>query len=177
MAVEPRIEAVEALADATLNVAWATGVRSRIALGDLIEEYESLTPLATPGAFSKVRVEDYGFSVEWECGVGLSVDRLWRLAREQSGEAMRASAFREWRARCGLSLSTAAEELGISRRTVAYYESGEREIPKAIALACEAIHLGMLAKRYAREGQPSVDLSLPAFFADLADERARRLKA
>ena len=30
----------------------------------------------------------------------------------------------------------AAEALGLSRRTIAYYSNGERKIPKAILLAC-----------------------------------------
>ena len=35
-----------------------------------------------------------------------------------------------------LSLSTAAEALGLSRRMVAHYRTGSRPIPKVVGLAC-----------------------------------------
>jgi hypothetical protein len=36
-----------------------------------------------------------------------------------------------------LSLSSAGEALGLSRRMVAYYSSGEKKVPRAILLACK----------------------------------------
>ncbi|MBA4162819.1 MAG: hypothetical protein C0515_12215, partial [Novosphingobium sp.] len=45
--------------------------------------------------------------------------------------------FLQWRLANGLSLARAAEELGHSRRTVAYYSNGTRPVPKAILLACK----------------------------------------
>jgi predicted transcriptional regulator len=47
--------------------------------------------------------------------------------------------FRAWRERQGLSLTGAAQALGLSRRMVAYYESGERIIPKTVMLACKGV--------------------------------------
>jgi predicted transcriptional regulator len=38
--------------------------------------------------------------------------------------------------RHALSLSKAADALGISRRMVAYYSNGEKRVPKPILLAC-----------------------------------------
>jgi hypothetical protein len=38
--------------------------------------------------------------------------------------------------RNGLSLSTAAEALGISRRMTSYYRTAQKAIPRAIWLAC-----------------------------------------
>ncbi len=40
-------------------------------------------------------------------------------------------------ARNKLSLTTAAEELGFTRRTITAYSSGAALIPKHVALACE----------------------------------------
>src|SRR3546814_14659216 len=45
-------------------------------------------------------------------------------------------AFLEWRLRHALSLSKAADALGVSRRMVAYYSTGEKTVPKPILLAC-----------------------------------------
>jgi predicted transcriptional regulator len=39
--------------------------------------------------------------------------------------------------RHGLSLSNAAEALGLSRRQVADYASGERPVPRTVLLACK----------------------------------------
>ena len=69
----------------------------------------------------------------------MSNDTLWRLAQEQSGLTMTAEAFRRWRERRAFTLDTAARALGISRRMVAYYEKGERPIPRVVALATRAL--------------------------------------
>ena len=44
--------------------------------------------------------------------------------------------FDTWMHRNGLSLSTAADALGISRRMVSYYRTAHKSIPRAIWLAC-----------------------------------------
>lgn len=46
--------------------------------------------------------------------------------------------LRDWQARHGFTYDTAAEELGISRRQYARYLK-MKELPKKIALACEAL--------------------------------------
>ena len=38
--------------------------------------------------------------------------------------------------RNGLSLTTAAESLGVSRRMISYYKTATKPIPRAIWLAC-----------------------------------------
>src|SRR3546814_11698279 len=44
-------------------------------------------------------------------------------------------AFLEWRLRHALSLSKAADALGVSRGMVAYHSNGEKKVPKPIFLA------------------------------------------
>jgi len=56
---------------------------------------------------------------------------------EQAGEIMPAMAFRAWIQRHGMTLDTAAEALGLSRRTIAHYLSVEQVIPKTVMLATE----------------------------------------
>jgi len=51
--------------------------------------------------------------------------------------------FKDWRKRLGLSQRGAADALGLSLRAVQNYESGLREIPKPVALACAAVALGL----------------------------------
>ena len=69
----------------------------------------------------------------------MSNDTLWRLAQEQSGMTMTAEAFRAWRERHAYTLDAAARALGVSRRMVAYWEKGERPIPRLVALATRAL--------------------------------------
>lgn len=45
--------------------------------------------------------------------------------------------FKKWMARNKLTLTTAAQEPGLTRRTVTAYSSGAAMIPKMVALACE----------------------------------------
>lgn len=56
---------------------------------------------------------------------------------------MDAPTFSDWRARNGLSWTGAAEALGMSRRMIAYYENGDRDIPLTVELACAAIDRGI----------------------------------
>jgi hypothetical protein len=61
--------------------------------------------------------------------------QLRRWADEQSGEAMPSADFRKWMQANGLTLDGAAKALGLSRRTIAYYLSGEQPVPKTVMLA------------------------------------------
>lgn len=57
--------------------------------------------------------------------------------------AMEKEGFKAWRAWCRWSQSQAAELLGVSKRTVQFYEKGQQPIPRAIALACYALSVGV----------------------------------
>ena len=70
----------------------------------------------------------------WPEDLDIGADRLYEMALEQNGRAG-AAAFIRWRWRNELSLSKAAETLGVSRRMVAYYESGEQGVPRTVLLA------------------------------------------
>ena len=75
----------------------------------------------------------------WDDDLDMSADTLWRLAQEQSGATMSAEAFRRWRERRAYTLDAAARALGLSRRMIAYYEKGDRPIPRVVALATRAL--------------------------------------
>mgnify|MGYP006288633059 CR=1 FL=1 len=142
----PRIENVKALKPFVLRVKFAGGKEFEVDLAGFLREYEFFAPLLdSPDLFSKASVGEWGWDVVWpEVGVDgdeidISASTLWRLALEQAGEAMPRDEFRAWRARHGLSLTGAAETLGVSRRMIAYYDSGERLIPKTVMLACKGV--------------------------------------
>ena len=120
----------------SLVVTWKNCARSTVDISPPIRTLKGLASLRAPAKFRKVRVGEWGWSVVWPGGIDMSAATLARMAREQSGEAMPAERFRAWRVRNKLSLSGAAAALGLSRRMIAYYDSGEREIPKTVWLAC-----------------------------------------
>ena len=45
--------------------------------------------------------------------------------------------FRRWMERMDYTLDDAERELGLSRRQIAYYRSGEQAVPKVVELACK----------------------------------------
>jgi hypothetical protein len=133
-----RIESALTLGGAILAVIWDDGRRSEIDLSGIVGRRAALAPLADPEIFCCIRVSDDGWSVEWpDCGIDFGSPQLRRWADEQEGEAMPAPDFRAWMERHGLTRDAAAEALGLSRRTIGYYLSGEQPVPKTVMLATE----------------------------------------
>src|SRR5271167_4514061 len=137
----PRIVAVEAdKKPLTLRIRWDKGDESRVDVSGLIETFRVYEPLRrSPKLFQKVRVGEHGTDVVWPDEIDMAADTLWRLAQEQVGETMTPDAFRHWRERKAYTLDEAARALGLSRRMVAYYEKGDRPIPRVVALATRAL--------------------------------------
>lgn len=124
----------------TLLVVWENGDTSQIDVSGMVESFKVYAPLRqSPELFGKAQVGEYGTDVVWTDEIDMSADTLWRLAQEQSGETITADEFRRWRKRKAYTFDTAALSLGISRRTVAYYESGDLPIPRLVALATRGL--------------------------------------
>lgn len=133
-----RIESVLTRGAAGLEITWDDGHRAQIDLGPVIAAYPALAPLADPEVFHRVHLAGDGWSLEWpKCDIDFGAAQLRRWADEQAGEAMPAAGFRSWMESHGFTLDRAAEALGLSRRTVAYYLSGEQPVPKTVWLATE----------------------------------------
>jgi len=124
----------------TLHVQWDNGDTSLVDVSGQIETFRVYAPLRrAPELFRKVSIGEYGADVVWPGGIDMAADTLWRLAQEQSGATMSADAFRSWRQRHAYTLEAAAKALGVSRRMVAYYDQGEKPIPRVVALAARAL--------------------------------------
>ena len=133
-----RIESAVTQSRSVLAISWDDGRRAEVDLAPIIARRKVLAALAEPEVFRRVRVAADGWSLEWpECEIDLGAPQLRRWADEQAGDAMPADAFRAWVDRHGLTLDRAAEALGLSRRTIAYYLSGEQPVPKTVMLATE----------------------------------------
>jgi len=143
--VLPRIAAVKAgPSPFTLRITWEKGGESGVDVSGMIGSFRLYAPLRrAPALFRKVRVGEHGTDVVWTDSIDMSADTLWRLAQEQTGATMSADAFRHWRERKAYTLQEAASALGISRRMIAYYEEGNRPIPRVVALAARALERGL----------------------------------
>jgi hypothetical protein len=131
-----KITHVEAVPPRRLRVTWASGKHSEIDVGEYLEApgHEALRDRAT---FAAIQVEEWGHGVEWPAlDIGIPGQALYRLSKEQSGEAFPTEQFNAWMQRHGLSLASAAHALHLTRRTIIYYSTGAKPIPAYIGLAC-----------------------------------------
>lgn len=133
---QQQIKTVTAEAPSLLTILWRSGKCSKIDIAEYLTSpgYEKLQD---PRFFASAVVEEWGHGVEWADGeMGIDADTLYRLGKEQAGAAFPVHEFNAWMERNGLSLSAAAQALGITRRTVVYYHGGHKPIPIYIKLAC-----------------------------------------
>lgn len=121
--------------DHALTLGWDDGRSATVDLLAIIAARKPLAALADPAEFERARLAEDGWSVEWPSGIDFGASQLRRWADEQTGEAMRPAAFRTWIESHAFTLDRAAQALGLSRRTVAYYLSGDQPVPKTVMLA------------------------------------------
>ncbi len=131
----PRIDAVTALEPGVLEIRWTTGETLIAHVDDWIDRFALLGPLRDPAVFSQVQVGWNGHSVVWPSEIDLGADQLYERCKEEA-ELPTPQLFDDWMKRNQLSLQTAADALGLSRRAVAYYRNGARPIPRQTWLAC-----------------------------------------
>lgn len=132
-----KIESVAVIGDKRLEIAWDDGNVASVDLSEVIAGHKALAPLKKKSEFARVAVSADGWSLEWPSGVDFGAPQLRRWADEQAGEVMRVADFRAWMDEHGLTQEGAAIALGLSRRMIAYYLSGEKPIPKTVMLATE----------------------------------------
>ena len=128
------IQSVQASDGYRLLLSWEDGEEATIDLTRTIRSVP-FKSLLDAELFQKAELGDWGHSVVWPDGTEIGADSLWLDTLTAWGREDN-RAFLEWRLRNGLSLNGAAEALGLSRRTIAYY-SGGRSVPRSILLACK----------------------------------------
>ncbi|HLI67635.1 MAG TPA: DUF2442 domain-containing protein [Caulobacteraceae bacterium] len=134
------IETVKATGPAQLRLHWSDGAEAELDLSGWLAT-PAFAALRDPAAFAAVQVGDWGHSLQWSNGAEASADSLW-LETLSASKRADARAFLEWRLKNGLSLTKAAEALGLSRRMVAYYSNAEKPVPKTVLLACRGWEAG-----------------------------------
>jgi len=131
-----RITSVKSAGDQAVRLRFDNGKTYTVDLRVLVRHSRGLKALRGASLFARVALGEGGHSIAWPGDLDLGADTLWELALEQNGRTD-AVEFSRWRWRNGLSLTNAAEALGLSRRQVAYYASGEHEVPRTVLLACK----------------------------------------
>ncbi|MDF8332276.1 DUF2442 domain-containing protein [Novosphingobium cyanobacteriorum] len=134
------ISAVQAIAPASLALTWSDGSKAEVDLSAWLD-HPALHSLRDVDRFRAAELGDWGHSIVWPGDVELGADALWLETLSAKGQGD-TRAFLEWRMRNRLSLTKAAEALGLSRRMIAYYSNGEKKVPKAILLACTGWEMG-----------------------------------
>lgn len=128
------LKAARIVGSLTLDIDWSTGETLRADLaGWLRPPFDALND---PVLFAQMQVDDWGGGLGWPDGLDLGADTLYELCRQQAGLPT-ASEFDAWMKRNGLSLQSAADSLGMTRRMIAYYRTGNRAIPRVVGLACK----------------------------------------
>ena len=131
------LSSVKTTPTASLLLRYADGEQFEVSLVDTILKHPALERLKESKVFSSAKVGDHGASVIWanDDDLELAADNLRALAIEQAGGVSHEFIW-NWMARNDLTLDTAAEALGVSRRMLAYYRSGSKPVPRTVALAC-----------------------------------------
>lgn len=119
-----------------LRVRWSNRKTMAVDLREPIHRLKGLAKLRDQATFARATKGEGGHSVAWSDQIGMGADRLWEMCLEQNGHED-AAEFVRWRWKHGLSLSAAADALGLSRRQIAYYVSGARPVPRTVLLACK----------------------------------------
>lgn len=132
--VMPTLKRVTAKPPGRLSLQWSNGAEVELDVAQWLTD-PAFTELHTAGVFGSAQVGDWGHSVVWPNGVEMGADSLWHetLSVRRRDDVRE---FLAWRLKHGLSLAKTAETLGLSRRMVAYYSSGEHAVPRHILLAC-----------------------------------------
>lgn len=130
----PELKTVEALQSYRLRTHWSTGEVLDVDVEGVLRSFPELSGILSPEVFALVHVGEWGGTVEWHDSE-LGADNVYAWAKEQAGEVSH-EMFGDWIRRNGLSLTTAAEALGMSRRMVSYYRTAQKPIPRHVWLAC-----------------------------------------
>ncbi len=134
----PRIKTVQTLPQYRLRLTFVDDSVQELDFAHLWSQSPGLAPLQRPEVFAEASlIEGEGWAVVWpSADIQIGADTLWLDAQAQNALDENTRIFAQWRARNHLSLSQAAEALGLTPRTISAFGTGSRPVPRYIALAC-----------------------------------------
>ncbi len=135
----PRLQAVQALSDYRLRLTFVDSNVYTVSLAGEFDKFPGLAPLRNATAFARAcLIDGEGWTVEWpEHDIQIGADTLWLDAQAQNAVDENTRIFAQWRSHNGLTLTQAAEALGMTARTMSAYGTGARPVPRYVALACK----------------------------------------
>lgn len=133
----PRFKRLKALPGHRLSMTFIDDSKAVVDFNVFFDESPGLAPLHDEAAFAQVCIgEDGGWTAEWPAlDIQIGADTLWLDAQAQNAKDENSRMSAQWRARNGLSLTQAAQALGMTPRTMSAYGSGARPVPCYVALA------------------------------------------
>lgn len=134
-----RLKSVKALANFKLHLCFVNDATFTLNFRSILEESKGLQPLTNAAVFATAQIiPGEGWEVVWpNVDIQIGADTLWLDAQAQCAPDENTRIFAQWRARHGLSLNQAAQALGVTPRTISAYGSGNRPVPRYMALACK----------------------------------------
>jgi hypothetical protein len=132
----PRVKAVSAGPNFTLNIEWKDGTRGKANLTGLIHSSENFKTFAdNPAEFRAVKPVAWGDGIEWANGLDYSANTLRELSEEQ--KPMSGAELRKFAQAKGLHNEEMAKLLNCTVKTVrSYYEARQLESWIAILVRC-----------------------------------------
>jgi hypothetical protein len=171
------LRSVEAIEPGVLSLGFGDGYEGTVDLNAAIGRLRSLAPLKDWDLFQRVALDEWSRGVVFggDDSLGLASDNLRASAIEQEGEFSHQQVI-AWMDRHDFTLDQAAHGLGLSRRMLAYYRSGEKPVPRTVGLALlgwDALHGAMPSRgRGSRSGpRPSLSPERPSVSARRVHER------
>ena len=148
-----QLKDIAVIAPGSLLLTFADGEQFSVKLDEIIARHPTLQLLADPAVFATAAIGEWSDTVIWanDDNLELAADNLRARAVEQAGECSHELVW-NWMAKHGMTLDRAAQELGLSRRMLAYYRSGERPVPRTVALAMKGWDALYAGKSKAKEG-------------------------
>ena len=146
----PKLQSVTALEPYRLSTGWSTGEVLEVDVSKVMHG-QAFAEIRKPEVFCTVHTD--GTSIEW-FDTELGPDNVYAWAKEQADQVSH-EMFGDWMHRNNLSLSGAADALGISRRMVSYYRTAHKAIPRSIWLACLGWEVTRLMTRTLPRGLPT----------------------
>lgn len=122
----PRLLAVQALPDYRLRLTFIDSNVYAVSMAGEFDKFPGLAPLRDPQVFAQACViEGEGWTVEWpEQDIQIGADTLWLDARAQNAVDENTRIFMQWRSKHALTLTQAAQALGMTVRTMSAYGTG-----------------------------------------------------
>jgi hypothetical protein len=131
-----RISAVSALPDQRLHLTFEDDWQADVDLSGWIDNTSLFKPLQDAALFGQAKLGDWGTSVVWvDDEIDMGADNLRHRAVEQAG-GIGHERLVNWLNDNKLTQQQGADAIGVSRRMLNYYLSGDKPIPKTVWLAC-----------------------------------------